>query len=187
MEIDNLHIYGFETGDLIFYNETVKKCFPLKTENKFDCTLLIKNPICMKKKGIYIIYINKEILPDILSLKIILLKEFLKYFRGVVYYKKLRLNIEKSDKFDEIVELCYDYMKNIPYNLSPLDWIKADINLRKSVKNINNIDWSALLTMYIYSKLGLILLKNINIKTDDIIKNRITLIQCTLGKLNFLF
>jgi hypothetical protein len=113
--------------------------------------------------------------------KIECVKNTMKNAKNTVYYRKLDLenNTEVTSKldtntnrgienvtsttrdiehgaFNEKVKIAYNIVKNKPYDIDPIDWIKAEFHLDIGNVQKTNTFWCSALVACVYVKMGLL-------------------------------
>jgi len=156
-----------QTGDLLLYNTTTwyARLIEWGSNSRYShISMILRDPtyIDSKLKGLYILESCKESVPDSVSgkklygVQIIPLNHVLNEYRntyfGSLYYRKL--NCQKDEEFYEKIKECFNKTDTKPYDLNPIDWIKADIGSQfGNVEKTNTFFCSALIG-YMYSQLG---------------------------------
>ena len=169
----NLNAIDFQTGDLLLFSENsniFSRLIEYFTHSKYShCAIILKSPTYIDSKltGTYILESNYETYPDAennvkynYGVQIQELNNIIKNYNGKIYWRKLNYQ-NKTHYFTENIKKIYNIVKNKPYDLNPIDWIKAEFKL-----NIGNVQqtksfWCSALVTYIYIKLNL-LPSNIN-------------------------
>lgn len=89
----------------------------------------------IKKSGVQIISLNK------------LFEEY-----KTIYVRKFIIN--RNNKFYENIKDIYFSVKNKPYDVNFIDWLKADLNIHSGNEKKTDCFWCSALISYIYIKLG---------------------------------
>ena len=127
--------YDLQTGDLLLFSQKgsclstlIEKC----TQSKFShVAIILKNPtnISPELKGYYILESSIEIKRDTIDnkkkfgVRIRKLKDAVTNYKGTIYWRKL--NCLRDDKFYLNIKMLYEDVRNILYDVNPVDWFKA--------------------------------------------------------------
>lgn len=163
-----------ETGDILLFHHTNTFISILDTllsmfSNIIDiCTwskyshaaIIVKDPTFTKEplKGLYVLESSYEEFPDIENNKYKLGVELEKYedviakWNGSIYWRKL--NCTRDVIFYNRLKEAHTIIHNCPYDIVPIDWIKAglDINLGNTQKK--KTFWCSALCAFIYTCWG---------------------------------
>lgn len=197
MEI--LDINYLNSGDLIlFHTESscIGKTIQYFTNSKYcHIGMVLKDPIFIneKLKGFYFLESSYEPQPDITDNKIkygvqiqLLDNIIQEYGTNNCYVRKIKFKnnlVFDEKKFKEIYEL----IKSKPYDLNPIDWIEAELKLKKRINGENNKSfWCSSLMGFIFNKMGwmdhLEDWSLLSPKDWSYYHNKIKLINCELTK-----
>lgn len=190
-----MKINELETGDIILFNGNyfMSHIIEYFTSSIYSHVgIILKNPDLGDTtfKGIYLLESGRENTPDPENnrikkgVQIINLEEKIKNFNGQIYVRKLHCTRDKE--FYEKIKNIHSAVHNIPYDLNPIDWIKADLQLDIGNTHKTNTYWCSALVTYVYVKLGF-LDKNIPwslISPQDLSSscNKLKFINCILDK-----
>lgn len=190
-----MKINELETGDIILFNGNyfMSHIIEYFTSSIYSHVgIILKNPDLGDAtfKGIYLLESGRENTPDPENnrikkgVQIINLEEKIKNFNGQIYVRKLHCTRDKE--FYEKIKNIHSAVHNIPYDLNPIDWIKADLQLDIGNTHKTNTYWCSALVTYVYVKLGF-LDKNIPwslISPQDLSSscNKLKFINCILDK-----
>tara|TARA_B110000971_G_scaffold72321_1_gene74245 strand:+ start:1188 stop:1778 length:591 start_codon:yes stop_codon:yes gene_type:complete len=190
-----MKINELETGDIILFNGNyfMSHIIEYFTSSIYSHVgIILKNPDLGDAtfEGIYLLESGRENTPDPENnrikkgVQIINLEEKIKNFNGQIYVRKLHCTRDKE--FYEKIKNIHSAVHNIPYDLNPIDWIKADLQLDIGNTHKTNTYWCSALVTYVYVKLGF-LDKNIPwslISPQDLSSscNKLKFINCILDK-----
>jgi len=190
-----MKINELETGDIILFNGNyfMSHIIEYFTSSIYSHVgIILKNPDLGDAtfEGIYLLESGRENTPDPENnrikkgVQIINLEEKIKNFNGQIYVRKLHCTRDKE--FYEKIKHIHSAVHNIPYDLNPIDWIKADLQLDIGNTHKTNTYWCSALVTYVYVKLGF-LDKNIPwslISPQDLSSscNKLKFINCILDK-----
>ena len=188
MNIDEL-----ETGDIILFNGNyfLSHIIEYFTKSTYSHVgIILKNPNLGDAtfKGIYLLESGFEKTPDPENnrikkgVQIINFEEKIKNYKGCIYVRKLHCT--RDEKFYEKIIQIHSAVHNIPYDLHPIDWIKAYYQLDIGNTQKENTYWCSALVTFVYVELGF-LDKNIPwslISPQDLSSssNKLKFINCTL-------
>lgn len=158
MKIDEL-----ETGDIILFsgNYFFSHIVEYFTKSIYSHVgVILKNPNLGDAtfKGIYLLESGFENTPDPENnrikkgVQIINFEEKFKNYKGRIYVRKLHCTRDK--KFYEKIIQIHSAVHNIPYDLHPIDWIKAYYKLDIGNTQKENTYWCSALVSFIYVELG---------------------------------
>ena len=156
-----------QTGDILLYNSntfigrTIEYC----SNSKFShISIILRDPtfINPELKGLYVIESGSEKIKDVISNKkvigvqVIPLEYVLSQYEnatfGYLYYRKL--NCDRTNGFEEKLKNIILKTDGKPYDLNPLDWIKATFDIEVGDLHRDNTFWCSALASYIYINLG---------------------------------
>lgn len=158
MNIDDL-----ETGDMILFNGNymLSKIIEYFTHSIYSHVgVIIKDP-CFENlflKGIYVLESGYEPKGDPendrvkYGVQLTKLDTFLNNYNGKIFIRKLHCKRNKIF-YDKIIQI-HSNVHNLPYDLNPIDWIKADFDIEIGNVQKNNTFWCSALVCYFYIKLG---------------------------------
>ena len=158
-----MNISELNTGDILLCSGTdiISRFIEYFTGNKIShVAMVLKNPIYINKNldnNIYVlqstISINTDSDDNInkSGVQIIKLEELLNEYK-TIYVRKMYIN--RNDEFENKLKNIYLSVKNKPYDINLLDWLKADLNIHIGNENKTNTFWCSALLTYIYVKLG---------------------------------
>jgi len=164
----DLNAIDFQTGDLLLFSENsniFSRLIKYFTHSIYShCAIILKSPTYIDPKltGTYILESNYEPYPDAennikykYGVQIQELTNIIKNYDGQIFWRKLN-DTNKTHNFNEKMKEIYNIVKNKPYDINPIDWLKAEFNL-----NIGNVQqttsfWCSALVVYIYVKLQLL-------------------------------
>lgn len=158
MNIDDL-----ETGDIILFHGNYFFSYIVEyfTNSVYSHVgVVLKNPNLGDATftGIYLLESEREDTPDPENnrikkgVQIINLEEKMKHYKGRIYVRKLHCTRDKN--FYEKIIKIHSTVHNIPYDLNPLDWIKAYYKLDIGNTQKENTYWCSALVSYVYVELG---------------------------------
>lgn len=158
MKIDEL-----ETGDIILFSGNYFLSYIVEyfTNSIYSHVgVVLKNPNLgdAKFKGIYLLESGFENTPDPENhrikkgVQIINLEDKIKNYKGRIYVRKLHCTRDKKF-YEKIIEI-HSTVHNIPYDLNPIDWIKAYYQLDIGNTQKENTYWCSALVSFVYVELG---------------------------------
>ena len=158
MNIDDL-----ETGDIVLFHGNYFFSYIVEyfTNSVYSHVgVVLKNPNLGDATftGIYLLESEREDTPDPENnrikkgVQIINLEEKMKHYKGRIYVRKLHCTRDKN--FYEKIIKIHSTVHNIPYDLNPLDWIKAYYKLDIGNTQKENTYWCSALVSYVYVELG---------------------------------
>jgi len=190
-----MKINELETGDIILFNGNyfMSHIVEYFTNSIYShIGIILKNPDLGDAtfKGIYLLESEKENTPDPENnrikkgVQIINLEEKMKNYNGRIYVRKLQCTRDKA--FYEKIKHIHSSVHNIPYDLNPIDWIKAELHLDIGNTQKMNTYWCSALVTYVFVQLGF-LNKNIQwslISPQDLSSSccKFKFINCILNK-----
>ena len=158
MKIDEL-----ETGDIILFSGNYFLSYIVEyfTNSLYSHVgVVLKNPNLgdARFKGIYLLESGFENTPDPENhrikkgVQIINLEDKIKNYKGRIYVRKLHCTRDKTF-YEKIIEI-HSTVHNIPYDLNPIDWIKAYYKLDIGNTQKENTYWCSALVSFVYVELG---------------------------------
>ena len=87
-----------------------------------------------------------------MGVELVPLEEVIQSYPGTIYYRKL--NCDRNIDFYDKLAMAHSDIHNLPYDLNPIDWIKALLNINIGNNQHNDRFWCSSLVAYIYTKLG---------------------------------
>ena len=154
----------FNTGDIILFEDKTHNKSWLDylsyliqyfTDSKYSHVgMVVKDPLIKGKtiNGLYLLESTGfDHMMDIddhktkFGVQIVDLHKRLKANDDVFYYRKL--NKERDDQFIDLYNKAYAIVKDKPYDINPVDWCKAEFDLKKgNVQKMNTYFCSALVS-----------------------------------------
>jgi hypothetical protein len=159
-----------ETGDLLLFrgNHLLSKVLECFGRSKYSHVgMILKNPSYLRpdlEDGLYLLESSSNDTPDVednqfkIGVQIHRLEDILKEFpKGSVYIRYM--DIPREEAFYTQIKEVHEEIHGKPYDLNPLDWIRAEWNL------IHPLDvdpkfqktgsfWCSALLCYIYGRLN---------------------------------
>lgn len=181
----------YETGDILLFSDKTfipSKMIEFFTDSKYSHVgMVLKDPLFIDEKlnGLYIL--ESTGFSDIndvednekkLGVQIRELNKVCEEYNGAVFHRKL-ITVRDEEFYRRFSE-AHEVIHNKPYDVRPVDWIKAliDVDVRK-VNDTKRFFCSALVA-YVYDKLGLIkgevvwdLIRPVDFGTENIKKKRL--------------
>lgn len=158
----------FDTGDIILFEDKshnswldyLSYLIQYFTDSKYSHVgMVVKDPLIKGKtiKGLYLLEsTGLDHMIDIddhktkFGVQIVDLHKRLQSDDDVFYYRKL--NKDRNETFIDLYNKSYMIVKDKPYDINPLDWCKADFDLKKGdVKKTNTFFCSALVSFMLVS------------------------------------
>ena len=158
----------FDTGDLILFEDKshnswldyLSYLIQYFTDSKYSHVgMVVKDPLIKGKtiKGLYLLEsTGLDHMIDIddhktkFGVQIVDLHKRLQSDDDIFYYRKL--NKDRDEKFIDLYNKTYVIVKDKPYDINPLDWCKADFDLKKgNVQKTNTFFCSALVSFMLVS------------------------------------
>lgn len=169
--MDSISVQNFldscQTGDLLLYTSThwYSRAIEWASNSKYShISFILRDPtyIDPSLKGLYILESSKEQIPDAVTGKMVygvqvvplqpILNQYKNTYCGYLYYRKL--SCQKDAEFYNKILTSFNKVEGKPYDLNPIDWIKADIGSQEGKTQKTNTFWCSALIGYLYSKLG---------------------------------
>ena len=190
-----MKISDLETGDIILFNGNyfMSHIVEYFTNSIYSHVgIILKNPELGDAtfKGIYLLESENENTPDPENnrikkgVQIINLEEKMKNYNGRMYVRKL--HCIRNKEFYEKIKHIHSSVHNIPYDLNPIDWIKAELHLDIGNAQKMNTYWCSALVTYVYVQLGFLnktiqwsLISPCDLSSSS---SKLTFINCTLDK-----
>ena len=161
----------FETGDLILFGSTksglaflLETLIQYCTNSKYShCAIVVKDPTFNHKdlKGLYLLESTggthiKDVEDDEVKfgVQLVPLEERLRTCQEKCYYRKL--DIKRDANFNNLLNQSYSIVQNKPYDINPIDWIKAAFNLKVGRLHKDNTFFCSALVSFVYVCLGLL-------------------------------
>ena len=162
-------IANAKTGDIFLYSGThwYSKLIEYFSGSQFShVTMILRDPtyINSKLKGLYIIESGYEGIPDAVDgkvhfgVQIVPIEQVRKSSiknNTRLYYRKLE-DVERDHKFKEELIKAYQIVRDKPYDLNPIDWIKAKFDIDFGDVQETDTFWCSALISYLYIELGLL-------------------------------
>jgi len=158
----------FDTGDIILFEDKshnswldyLSYLIQYFTDSKYSHVgMVVKDPLIKGKtiKGLYLLEsTGLDHMIDIddhktkFGVQIVDLHKRLQSDDDVFYYRKL--NKDRDETFIDLYNKAYAIVKDKPYDINPLDWCKADFDLKKgNVQKTNTFFCSALVSFMLVS------------------------------------
>jgi len=160
-------IENCQTGDILLYNSkyTIGRLIEYFTKSKFShISVILRDPTYIDPllKGLYVIESGSEKIKDAMSGKKVIgvqviplnyvLDQYDGGYIGNLYYRKL--DCKRDDTFLNKIKEIVRATDTKPYDLNPIDWIKAAFDIEIGDCQKDNTFWCSALVSYIYIKLG---------------------------------
>ena len=158
----------FDTGDIILFQDKshnswldyLSYLIQYFTDSKYSHVgMVVKDPLIKGKtiKGLYLLEsTGLDHMIDIddhktkFGVQIVDLHKRLQNDDDIFYYRKL--NKYRDETFIDLYNKTYVIVKDKPYDINPLDWCKADFDLKKgNVQKTNTFFCSALVSFMLVS------------------------------------
>tara|TARA_Y100000389_G_scaffold86856_1_gene83509 strand:- start:724 stop:1338 length:615 start_codon:yes stop_codon:yes gene_type:complete len=158
----------FDTGDIILFEDKshnswldyLSYLIQYFTDSKYSHVgMVVKDPLIKGKtiKGLYLLEsTGLDHMIDIddhktkFGVQIVDLHKRLQSDDDIFYYRKL--NKDRDETFIDLYNKSYMIVKDKPYDINPLDWCKADFDLKKgNVQKTNTFFCSALVSFMLVS------------------------------------
>ena len=158
----------FDTGDIILFEDKshnswldyLSYLIQYFTDSKYSHVgMVVKDPLIKGKtiKGLYLLEsTGLDHMIDIddhktkFGVQIVDLHKRLQSDDDIFYYRKL--NKDRDETFIDLYNKTYVIVKDKPYDINPLDWCKADFDLKKgNVQKTNTFFCSALVSFMLVS------------------------------------
>ena len=158
----------FDTGDIILFEDKshnswldyLSYLIQYFTDSKYSHVgMVVKDPLIKGKtiKGLYLLEsTGLDHMIDIddhktkFGVQIVDLHKRLQSDDDIFYYRKL--NKDRDETFNDLYNKTYVIVKDKPYDINPLDWCKADFDLKKgNVQKTNTFFCSALVSFMLVS------------------------------------
>lgn len=156
--------YEFNTGDiLLFHGEDYFFSYVIEFFDKSPYShigIILKDPIYInpKLKGYYLLESGTETFPDAennekkFGVQISSLEKIFDDYTGKIYYRKLHCN--RDNDFYTNLKKAHSIVHNRPYDLNPIDWIKAAFHIKTGNEQKKTTFWCSALTSFIYVMLN---------------------------------
>ena len=173
-------VKDLETGDIILYQTSFwySRLIEYFTKCPYShISIVLKNPIWLAEdltEDYYLLESGGEVFPDAVSgqyrfgVQIAPLKRVYEQYAhqnyGHLYLRKLKSDLSMETLREKIKD-AYGLLKDKPYDIHPLDWIKSYCDLDKSLDEIKGEErtdcfWCSALVSFVYCQCGF-LSKNI--------------------------
>ena len=161
-----------QTGDILLFNSRkfwYSRAIEACTHSKFShIGIIVRNPSFLDKKledGLYLLESGYEGVPDSIESKLIygvqlvpLEDCFRDYVNktdgGYVYYRQI--HCEKPITFYRNFSEACNKVYAKPYDVLPIDWLKAELGVEIGNVQRMNTFWCSALVTYMYIQLGLL-------------------------------
>jgi hypothetical protein len=165
----NLNTSDLQTGDILLFstNKWYSDVIELGQDCMFShCGIVLKDPFYIDPSlnGLYLLESGSEPFPDVVDHKfhfgveivplINVINEYVVQKEGTIYHRGLEC--ERNKDFERKLKICYEIVKDKPYNIDPLDWLEALFGIHLFDCNITSRFWCSALVAYVYVKLGII-------------------------------
>ena len=162
------------TGDILLFRHSTKQeilswyeyiegfltwIIGAATESPFTHVgIVVKDPEFIDKKGLYVLESTYEGLPDSeddkikLGVQLIPIEECFANNYSDIYWRKL--DCVRDESFYKKFMEAHDIVHNKPYDLNPIDWIKAFFEIDLGDEQRTNTFWCSAMVSYIYVRFG---------------------------------
>ncbi len=158
-----MDIEKLQTGDMILYNGDyfISRIVEYFTHSIYShVAVVIRNPFFDNKflDGIYVLESGYENTPDPenhrkkFGVQLTKLEDMMKKYMGKIFVRKLHCS--RDGHFYRKIQQIHSDVHNIPYDINPFDWIRADLNINIGNTQKRNTYWCSALVAYFYVKLG---------------------------------
>lgn len=169
MEMEEKKMRDLDTGDMILFrgNHVLSKLLECFGRSKYSHVgMILKNPryLCPDlEDGLYLLESSSNDTPDVedhqfkIGVQIHRLEDVLREFpKGSVYVRYL--DVPRNEAFYSKLSEIHEEIHNKPYDLNPIDWIRAEWNLVHPL----DIDpmyrktssfWCSAMLCYVYGRL----------------------------------
>ena len=156
----------YNTGDLLLLSCTTNifsRLIEYFTNSPYShCGIIIKDPKFTPKPmvGNFFLESGSESFPDAenhkikIGVELVDLDEMISKYPGKIVLRKLDCN--RNEEFYSKLSEIHKVIHNKPYDLDPIDWIKALIGDNSGNTQLTNRFWCSALVSYIYVQLGLL-------------------------------
>lgn len=173
-ESHKINLEELDTGDIILYQTSFwySRLIEYFTGSNYShISIVLKKPIWLDSSltdDYYLLESGGEVFPDAVSGKMVfgvqiapmskVIHEYRDLNYGSLYCRKLQPDIPK-DLLQESIKNAYILIKDKPYDLHPLDWLNALVDLDKPIDKIKKEQrtdcfWCSALVSFIYYKMG---------------------------------
>ena len=158
-----MDIEKLQTGDMILYNGDyfISRIVEYFTHSIYShVAVVIRNPFFDNKflDGIYVLESGYENTLDPenhrkkFGVQLTKLEDMMKKYMGKIFVRKL--HCIRDGHFYRKIQQIHSDVHNIPYDINPFDWIRADLNINIGNTQKRNTYWCSALVAYLYVKLG---------------------------------
>lgn len=161
---------SLDTGDIVLFrgNQFISKVLECFGRSKYSHVgMILKNPSYIRpdlEDGLYLFESSSNDTPDVenhefcIGVQIHRLEDILKeYPKGSVYVRRLECN--RDEAFYKRLHDIHEEVHHKPYDLNPVDWIRAEWNLIHPLEPRSDKDqkptsfWCSALLCYVYGRL----------------------------------
>ena len=164
-----------ETGDMLLFhhedqcNSCMSCLFSCFTDCIMCCTnskyshssIIVKDPSWDKNlKGLYVLESSYEPFGDAednevkLGCELVPLENVLKEYNGDIYWR--HIECDRNNDFYQHLERAHSVVHNRPYDIDPLDWIKAKFKLHFGNTRRKDTFYCSAMVAFVYTRLGLL-------------------------------
>jgi len=159
-------IQNCQTGDILLYNSNtiMGRVIEIMSRSRYShVAIILRDPTYIREdlKGLYILESGAENIADVVSKKkvigvqVIPLAYVLDQYEngnGYLYYRKLECS--RNDDFVNTMKQIVNKTDGEPYDLNPMDWVKAEFQIQIGDEQKENTFWCSALVSYVYTQLG---------------------------------
>ena len=167
-------VKDLETGDILLYQTSFwySRLIEYFTKSPYShISIVLKNPTWLADDltdDYYLLESGGEVFPDAVSgqmrfgVQVAPMREVYEQYAnqnyGHLYIRKLNSPLTGELLQNKICE-CYRILKDKPYDIHPIDWIKSYYDLKKPLDDINGEQrtdcfWCSALVSFVYCELG---------------------------------
>ena len=158
-----------QTGDLLLFstNKWYSDVIELGQDCMIShCGIVLRDPVFIDPSlnGLYVLESGSEPFPDVVDhqyhfgVEIVplnkVVEEYVIQKEGSIYHRGLQF--QRNKDFETKLKICYEKVRDKPYNLNPLDWLEALFGVHFFDCKITSRFWCSALVAYVYVSLGLI-------------------------------
>ena len=167
-------VKDLDTGDILLYQTSFwySQLIEYFTKSPYShISIVLKNPTWLAEdltEDYYLLESGGEVFPDAVSGQMrfgvqvaplrIVYEQYAHQNYGHLFIRKLNSLVQKEELQKRITD-CYKILRDKPYDIHPIDWIKSYYDLKKPLDEIKGEQrtdcfWCSALVCFVYCELG---------------------------------